>query len=158
MKKRLLLSLGLLAVIAVAATILVLGESASTLADSNKLSEIQPSALSRILIQRDNAEEIIVKRKEARWMLVSPLVARANPDRVESILGLARTTSHARLARGDIPLSSYGLDPAPVKLQLDQHSFYFGNTDPIDERRYLLFRENIHLIDDGLFHQLRQKA
>ena len=30
----------------------------------------------------------------------------------------------------------------------------FGTTHPIDQKRYVLFNETIHLIDDYLFHQL----
>ncbi len=157
MKARILFSLGLLLLVVLVFSVLLFSPKDIEESVIETVSNLDAQATSRIEITRAQQAELVLEKNAAGWMIVSPIVARANPDRVESMLAIVDATSHTRIAADRDRLATFGLDPPQVLLQLDQHEFLFGHTDPIDERRYLYYQQTVHLVDDGLFHQLRQK-
>ena len=157
MKARIFFSLGLLLLVVLVFAVLLLNPKEVDDTGISSVSSVDAQATRRIEITRGQQAPLVLEKEAAGWMIVSPILARANPDRVESMLGIVKATSHTRIAADRDRLGTFGLDPAQVVLRLDQYEFVFGNTDPIDERRYLYFDGIVHLVDDGLFHQLKQK-
>ena len=79
----------------------------------------------------------------------------ANAIKIESLLELTATTSHARLPLPADHLDQFGLAPPKASLWLDDTELAFGTTEPIDHRRYLRVGDTIHLIDDRYYQHLR---
>jgi hypothetical protein len=120
------------------------------------LSNIETSTVNSITIHRNNRDRLVFRRQDGFWIMVSPIRTRAHASRIDAMLQLAESRSFARIEVKDETLSHYKLDPPVLGLDLGTHEFFFGTTDPLDERRYVLFNNTIHLVNDNLFYQLSQ--
>ncbi len=122
------------------------------------LTGITGDAIRHIIINRAGAEAVAFQRFR-HWQLTGPLKAYANPGRIASMLTLLQSRSYARFDYGDIAdLEPLGLSAPKIRLQLDDQSFYFGGTDPLNNHRYVRVDDEIHLIKDRLYPQLLQPA
>ena len=155
MRARIFFSLGLLFLVCIVFAVLMLPQETQDV-ETHTVSAIDAQTIKRIEVSRKRSKDLVFEKNNGHWTIVSPLLARANPDRIDSILGIVSSSSHTRINTGEEKLVTFGLEPAQITVNLNQYEFKFGHTDPIDERRYLYFDGLIHLIDDGLFHQLRQ--
>ena len=156
MQKRLLTNLYLLLVVAILTTFFLLSDKQKAVDQKVLLSNIEATSISQITIQRTDKEDIVFQKQGDSWFMFSLVKTRVNIARINAMLHILQSRSFAQIDVKDSPLAPYQLDPASVVLRLDDHEFYFGSTDPIDERRYVLFNNTLHLINDSLFHQLRQ--
>lgn len=120
------------------------------------LTAIAPDRIAQIRVERANDVPMSFERSGNDWIMTSPVRAPAYPARMASILGLLYEPSHAQLAAGK--LARFQLDAPAVSLFLDAHEFRFGDTDPLQERRYVLHAGRVHLVADTLFFQLTQNA
>ena len=122
------------------------------------LSDINRGTINHISIQRQGKPDLEFRKRQNRWSMIAPIQIAANPVRIDAILKLLDADSHARLDSKTIALNRFGLNPASVTLKLNDHEFQFGNTEPIDSRRYVTFRQTTHLVNDWLYHQLLTPA
>ncbi len=157
MDKRLFINIGLLAFIALL-LILILNSNEETKQEAEKLSSIDQSEIVKIRVARKNLDNFIFDKNNEAWLMISPLKIRANNARINAMLRLLKAESHSQLKPTDVELEALGLDEPAVILRLNNHEFKFGNTDAIDQRRYVLFKETIHLTNDFLYNQLMTNA
>lgn len=114
------------------------------------LTSLDPRQVERIAISDLAGRQINLKKDQGVWLSGASL---ANADRVQQLLGICQTPSLERFAAPD-DLSPFGLDPAPIQLQLDGVLLKIGANDPINGWRYVQIGEQIHLIADGFHHHL----
>lgn len=119
-----------------------------------KLSAIDPTQVRRLRIVGPNRPPIELIRENGAWRLVAPLSLPANENRVSALLGLAAATVHDAFRAEGNNLSEFGLDPPKFKLLLDDHEFRFGDTEPLNGWRYVLYGPDVHLITDAYYHHL----
>jgi Domain of unknown function (DUF4340) len=158
MHARLWLNVVLLLAVAALGSWLLLGEPpAPPLPPPVAISAIDPTTVNRIHLGRPGNLDLLLQRSGTEWQIVSPVQARVNPFRVNSLLSLLQTYS----------ISTFNADPGAVgltdnnsvvTLEFDEAVFRFGDTNPLDQSRYLLHRNTIHLIEDTLYQQLLQDA
>lgn len=120
------------------------------------VSTLHGNNISVITVKRTGRKDIIFKKQGHAWRIVSPLTAAANSTRIKAILSVLQARSYAHIPARGVNLSRFDLANPAVVLKLDDHEFRFGGSEPLNGRRYLLYRNIIHLIDDGLFQQLQQ--
>lgn len=120
------------------------------------LTALVPENIRSIRVERANAVPMSFERRDRNWVMTAPVSAPAYPARIASVLGLLSEPSHAQLAIAAGDLARFKLDTPEVRLFLDRNEFAFGDTDPLEERRYLLNAGHVHLIADTLFFQLTQ--
>lgn len=123
-----------------------------------KLSDIDPTQVRRLRIVGPDRPLIELIRKDGVWRLVAPLSLPANENRVSALLGLAAATVYDAFRAEGNNLGEFGLDPPKFKLLLDEHEFRFGDTEPLNGRRYVEYGEDVHLISDVYFHHLLAPA
>ncbi len=114
------------------------------------LTRLDPQRIGRITINDLQGREIELTRQQDRWMSGAQL---ADQQRVGQLLRICETPSLDRFEAPD-DLSPYGLDPAPLVMRLDDATLRFGNNDPLNGWRYVLYRGEVHLIADGFYHHL----
>lgn len=119
---------------------------------------LQRDTINRIEVRRQALADFIFEKEGAAWFMRAPLALRANPARVSTLLSLPETESHAELDPANHPLERFGLGQPAIIMKLNEHEFRFGGTDAIDGRRYILFKDRIHLTDDFLYRQLTTNA
>ena len=85
----------------------------------------------------------------------NPVRHAADPFRIDSLL---RVTSMKSLGNFNVDankLSDFDLEQPAVTLRLnDDIILSFGSSTPLDQRRYVLLNNKIHLISDTLYYQL----
>ncbi len=153
MRSRSWTNLGLLS-LTVILTIFVLSDDQETEKELQRLSTIDKNSIKQIQVFRKDLDNFQFDKKDKDWFLTSPQQYRANKARINAMLRMLEVESHAQLNPIDIDLKQLGLDNPIVTMKLNDHVFQFGNTDAIDQRRYVLFQNEIHLTNDSLYQQL----
>lgn len=157
MPARSVITVILAGLVALAAVALLLGENGRR-GGERTLAGIDRADVDRITINRPGKPDLVFHKQDGIWSLRKPIDIHARPERVNAILSLPRAISHDRIDAGEADLATLRLDPPRVSVELGGQRFLFGGTDPIDDRRYVLEGETVHLIEDRLFHQLTQPA
>lgn len=124
--------------------------------DDFLMSELDPVSVQHITVNRRNESDLVFEKRNNHWFLIKPITIRARPARVDAILELPGRASHDRIDAVKADMETMLLKPPLVSVNLNERRFHFGGTDPITARRYVLFGDTIHLIDDNLFPQLNQ--
>ena len=155
MKSRLALNLGLLALIAVLTAVAVL--------KPGKKEEPQPTlvagelnSLNRVTLQ--NKDTLTFEKKDGLWVLTAPFAAPVNQVRMRQLVEVGQAVSSARYPIKPEELAQFGLDRPQATLTLGDTTLQFGNTDPINMRRYVRIGDTLHLVDDNFFHHLTASA
>ena len=149
MKKRTLINVVLLALVAGLGAFIALAPDREPRLELEVLGNEDPRAISRVRMNLGTGETIDLKRADSVWHLVDPMHIAANDFRVNTLLGVLRAPVRARI---DVPPAEYhrfGLDPANARVLLDETEILFGDTDPIHGRRYLLYHGRVALVDDA---------
>jgi hypothetical protein len=118
-----------------------------------KLTALDVAAIDRIRIERP-AGLLEMARADNRWQLTAPVTAPANGIRVDAILSVAAIDSLNSQAITGLDLAAYGLAEPAVRLFLNDTRIDFGNTSPLDQRRYVRVGDTVHLIPDLRYYQL----
>ena len=118
------------------------------------VSSIDKEEINRISIHRKDKPTISFKKTEIHWQITEPYPAPAHPNRIKSILDLLSTPSSNQLNIELLDLEQLGLETPSVSLKLNDYSFEFGLTNPLDQSRYLRFDNMAHTIPDQLYYQL----
>jgi hypothetical protein len=156
-QKRLIINLLLLLAVSILAIVFIQNDNKTEkTAKVDLVSAIDSNNIHYISIQRDSTPDIIFQRVENDWFITSPFKARAKKSRIKSILQILKSRSFTQILIDNTLLTPYQLDPPLITLRLDSHEFSFGTTEPLNDKRYLKFKNVIHLLNDSLFHQLRQ--
>lgn len=157
MDKRTWINIGLLVFIAILSAILLYPseQGEETLP---RLSNIDADSITRIEIIRKDLDDFIFSKEGDTWHMLSPLQYKANVARINAMLRILNVESHSQLNPAEIELARFELSNPRVIVKLNDHVFEFGNTDAIDQRRYILFNDKIHLTNDSLYPQLTTNA
>ena len=156
MRRRFLANLVLAGAVAALAALLLLVKPAPETVPPTPLTTIAPDNIRSIHVERTAAGPMHFERRGKDWVMIAPVNAPAYPARIEAVLGLLSEPSHAQLAAGSQDLARFKLDAPAVRLLLDTHEFDFGDTEPLEDRRYVRVDGRIHLIADTLLFQLTQ--
>ncbi|MGH8630264.1 MAG: DUF4340 domain-containing protein [Burkholderiales bacterium] len=155
-RRRALVNLLLAALVLALALLLVLTGPQPREEKQPSLTGISPAQVAHIRIERADADSIDFERDTSGWRLTAPVTARAHPARINGVLGLLGEEVYARFPAAPDALRRFGLSQPQVIVRLDQHRFAFGDINPLDEHRYVLYGDTVHLIGDSLFFQLTQ--
>ncbi len=156
MQKRLITNLLLLIVVGILTSVFILSDKQGDEVKTVLLSNIDAAGIEHITVHQSTKEDIVFNRQGQQWFVTSPVHAIAHTTRVNTILYLLKSRSLAQIEVEDNSLEVYQLDPAILSLRMNSHEFFFGTTEPLNDRRYVMFNNTIHLVNDHLFHQLRQ--
>ncbi len=114
------------------------------------LTTLAPASVERIEISDLSGRHVLLQKQAGVWRSGDTV---ANRARIQQLLGICATPSLERFA-APADLHPFGLDPAPIRLQLGSQTLDFGNTDPVNGWRYVRIGNEIHLIADGFYHHL----
>ena len=157
MNKRSKINVALLALIVLVAALLFLTTGKQVAEQQPSVSAIDRGSINSISVSRKDRKELRFI-KDNTWQMVSPRTAPANPTRINAILSVLQARSYTQFDAAGMDLDRFDLAHPAVTLKLNDHEFRFGGSNPLEGRRYLLFRQTIYMIDDGLYQQLQQPA
>jgi hypothetical protein len=121
------------------------------------LTELDPTAIAEIVMERPGTPDVRLLREGGDWRMESPYRVPAEGGRIAQLVGIAATPVYRSLPQTGAA-EGLGLTPARARLSLDGLVLRFGDTDPIDKRRYVAVGGQVHLIDDGFWHHLSAPA
>jgi hypothetical protein len=155
MLSRLLLNLGLLALVAVLGLLAFLEPGVAPPSPGLRIAELQAAEVEHIRIERSDAPAVRLERDGQGWRLREPVEVAANPFRIEAMLRVLTETSELRLDARELNLAEFGLEAPRVRLYLNELELAFGATAPLDGRRYLRIGDTVLLIADRHYPLLR---
>lgn len=155
MKSRLLVNLGLLALIAILATVAIVKPGKKEV-ELSPLLAVDPQGLTRVTLQ--NKETLVFEKQDGQWRLTGPFAAPVNQVRVGQLLDVAKAPSEANYPLKPDEAGQFGLDAPQAVLTLGDKTLQFGGTDPIKMRRYVRLGDTLHLVEDNFFHHLTAAA
>lgn len=122
------------------------------------LSNIDRKEITNIQVIRKNLDDFVFNKQGEDWYMHAPLKVLANNARINAMLRILKARSYGQLNPKDIDLKRFELDDPKITIKLNEHVFQFGNTDAIDQRRYILFNDTIYITNDSLYAQLTTNA
>ncbi len=154
MRSQLLLNLVLLGLVLALVLFAVYQPGKPPLSKPFRLTQASQDTINKIRIARKHQEDVVLRKEHGQWWMVKPFAIHANPYRTTAILTVLRAESAMQLNAKQQDLARFKLDDPRVKLELDDYHFAFGDTNPLDQRRYVLFNDILYLIGDRVYQHL----
>lgn len=146
--------------VCIIAAIFWFNQQATTPEDnSNSFKHIDVHTINEIQLKHENNDDINLLKQDSNWQIVQPINAAANSTRVNLLLSLLDSPSHNQLLHpSDETLTQLGLKPIKSSLQLNEHIFVFGDREPLNKHRYVLYQNTVYLMDDTITPLLSTNA
>ncbi len=156
MSKRNLLNFGLLLLIGILTLLVVYEPGIQVPQEQPHLLDLDREAVNTIRIERQGQETVALHRDEnGNWNLTAPMAIGASNFRISSLLRITEQKSFGGFPADSKRLAQYGLDLPQATLTLnDKIKLAFGHNTPLDQRRYVLIDDQVHLINDTLYYHL----
>jgi hypothetical protein len=155
MTTRSALNLALLGLAAVLAALIYWQPGIAPPAVLPKLTALAQADVRHITIRSQQGTEIRLDKEQGDWMMSAPIATYANGFRIDALLGVAQAESHAQLPVAGLDLAKFHLDTPALLLRLNDVEIAFGDSEPLDNRRYVRVGSTIHLIDDDYYYRLQ---
>ena len=153
MTRRVWLNLILLLFVIALALVAYIEPGKKRLEERSQLLSLPIEQVTRVQLQRHGAETIEIERTDNGWMIVAPIRIAASNYRVNTLLQLMSATSYSHFSAAVRPLSAFGLDKPLGTVVFNDQAILFGNNEPLNNRRYVLIGDQVHLTDDRNFYQ-----
>jgi hypothetical protein len=124
---------------------------------SEQLTQLSAEEVTQIII-RHNQRRIELKRQHGKWHMLEPINIEANSFRIDTLLNLLQSVSHATYATTDIELDKFGLSEAGTSISFNDILIDFGIANPINNYRYVRINNTVHLIDDHYYPLLSSQT
>lgn len=149
MKKRWLLNLVMLAVVAGLVTFLYMRPQANTDAPSlHEVSTLKLADFTGIEVVFPTKKPTSFNKVDGFWYMTSPYKTRADQVSVQRILAIIAAKSAEKFPATD--LAKYGLDQPQLRLKLTKttgvEEFNFGTFNPVTEEQYVAYQNAVYLL------------
>jgi hypothetical protein len=158
MQSRTLLNILLLVFVLALAGYLYFDEQAEKHAPTQaKLMQLEAEQVTRIDV-RHNRRTIKLAKAGNRWRMLHPINIEANAFRIDTLLNMLDTASHASYSASTLELDKYGLSDPATSIAFNDETVYFGIVNPINDYRYVRSGDTVHLIDDHFYPLLSSQT
>jgi hypothetical protein len=137
---------GLLAIVLVLAAVLWLAPKPDP--ELKPFAHINPDGISRIEIIVAQQPPAQLQRLDGEWRVPGDTSARLDAQRLRNLLNMLNVSVEQEYAAADLKLEEFGLEPAAAILKIDDETLYFGATEPLSGRRYVLYGPKLYLLAD----------
>jgi hypothetical protein len=149
MKKRWLLNLVMLAVVAGLVTFLYMRPQANIDEPSqHEVSTLKLADFTAIKVEFPTKAPTSFEKIDGLWHMTAPYKTRADQISVQRILAIIAAKSTEKFPATD--LAKYGLDNPQLRLKLTNtagaQEFVFGTINPVTEEQYVAFQDAIYLL------------
>ncbi len=155
MASRLWLNLALLLLIGILVLVVVYEPGKETEPQIITLTQLAPDKIKHIHLKRVTGEDIeLVKESDGQWWMYNPYHLPANDFRVQSLLRLVEAESLSMHPLKDLQPATYGLEsPRAIVTFNRTKQIKFGDTEPLQQRRYIQVGDKLHTIADTFYYQ-----
>lgn len=158
MQSRSLLNIALfLVVVLLAVYIYDTDKKEQASSESEQLTQLSADEVMQISIQH-NQRQIKLRREGGKWHMLQPIDTAANSFRIDTLLNMLKTVSHAAYSTAELELDKYGLSEASTSISFNDITIDFGVVNPINNYRYVRINDTVHLIDDHFYPLLSSQT
>ncbi|MBT8439560.1 MAG: hypothetical protein HKP55_02200 [Gammaproteobacteria bacterium] len=111
------------------------------------LTSVAPDNIKVITISSQQ-RQLVFKRNDPQWQLESSPEQAIEKQSLSKLLDILKTHSYRQFETTENNLSAFGLNKPLYQLTFDKLVIQFGITDPVQNLRYILLNDKIHLIND----------
>lgn len=159
MDTRLLLNLGLATLLGALVLLAVYKPGVEQAPAKQAISQSSPDSIAQMRIVRTGQPTVeLSKDAQGHWQMKAPLVAPGNNFRLKQVLALLTQRPEHTYPASQLDLSQVGLTQPALRLQLGTQQISFGDQNPLDQLRYILIGDQVHLIKDEQFELLNGPA
>lgn len=157
MKSRLWLNLALVIVVAILVALVYFKPGHKPAAPPTVLTPLKAQDIQDIKIAQPDMPTVELVRHATGWEMTAPSPLPADQFQVQSLLDSLQAVVKSSFPAAHADLAKYGLNPAHVQLWLNGTEFDFGDTEPINNDRYVLSDGQVHLVSGLLFYRLNHR-
>ena len=125
------------------------------LIDRDAITTLKPQNITHIKIETADGTIEINKQGQV-WQIDNPVHWYANNVAAERLASLAGVHPQSKLPRTEIDISTLGLRIPKAVVTLNNTAVYFGDTNRIGNRRYLMVDPNVFLVSDVYYPFISQ--
>lgn len=115
--------------------------------NKNSITSLRAQDVNEIKIETVD-DTVKLKKQDVNWRIIRPVQWYANNIAVERLTTLASLEPYSKLPRDEIDLSTLGLQIPKAVVMLNRLNIYFGETNRIGNRRYLMVGTHVYLASD----------
>ena len=155
MASRLWLNLALLLLLGILLLVVVYEPGKKIEPPPTRLTQLTPETVNHIHLKRVTGNDVeLVKESDGQWWMHDPYHLPANEFRVQSLLRLTQAQSLSSHALDELQPATYGLDKPRAVVTFNRTvQIKFGDTEPLQQRRYVQAGDQLHTIVDTFYYQ-----
>ena len=158
MNRRLLLNVGLAALVAVLGALVYLRPGTHhKKAPRHAITHLSPRQVKTLRVRYGDHPQVKLARQGSGWQITQPWHARASDSLVSSVLADIDEKAKAVYPVSSLKLAKFGLASPGLRLWLNGTEVDFGSTSPLDGARYIRVGKRVFVVDDNLYGQLAVK-
>jgi hypothetical protein len=117
------------------------------------LTALNPAQVSAIRITRLQRPALTFTRQENGWLLAGDPPLPASPFQLNALLAILQAQPERSYPADTLDLQELGLDPPQATVALDDTAtLLIGNTEPLDNMRYVQYGSTVYLVADRYQH------
>ena len=117
------------------------------------ITTLSPAQVSHIRIDRLQRPSLTFTRQDGDWQLDGNPPLPASPFQVHALLAILQAQPARSYPADTLDLQELGLNPPQATVTLDDRTtLLIGNTEPLDNMRYVRYGATIYLIEDRYQH------
>lgn len=159
MLKKWLLLIFLFLIVVSIAIFAFLSDNKKNTFDGYEVSNYRLSDFEEVIVDFPSKAATSFKKINNYWYQTKPFQTRADQKSVLKLLSIFAAKSNEKL--DSLQLEKYGLDKPVMKItfikQNDRKVFTFGSYNPVTEQQYVLFENNIFILD-GVYSEIASYA
>jgi len=156
MKKHLFINLALFTLLLVLGLIVWLDPFSTPEPQTIPLTQVDIASVRKISVSNANqlnfVLELLPEQPKPAWYMTNPLKMPANLVKIQQLLTLLSTNSFRQYRIKSDNLAKLGLEKPGWEIAFDTDQIHtvvqFGKTEPIEQKRYVLVGDTVHLIID----------
>jgi uncharacterized protein DUF4340 len=114
---------------------------------------VAPEQVGSLVVERISRDPLRFSKRDGHWFLTAEDRELPAADfQVRALLRLLEATASRHYPAGSLDLASLGLQPPRARIIMDDADIRFGNTEALDEQRYVQVADTVYLIDDQYQH------
>ncbi len=155
--RKLWINLGLTALVGVLVILVLMEPGREPPEEPVPITELLPEEVANVTIEQPGSPLIRLERVGDGWRMTAPRDLRAAGGKVDNLLAVATAESHQRYHASEVDPAELGLAEPGATLTLGDTRMVFGDTDPVEGRRYVLVDDTVHLISGRYLSRIRNE-
>jgi len=149
-KKRLLLNIGLLVIVAGLIGFIVSRDADETESYKTLYDDSIGDNAKELVIHVKGKDDLIIQLRDDIWYVVKPSNFKADKDKVRHLFTLLSENAESNYGIEGKDLASYGLDTEDLSISFNGVKMIFGKRNIVTGKRYILKGERMYLISETI--------